>query len=182
MKIEPMLHLSGGYINKGDIFMHGNPQQALRYAYIAGLIDGEGSFIVGRSKGKAAMKDRINPIYKPQIRIGMISKDAINYIRDNFPGIGYMYEEGVRKDRPSNRPMFRWEVNKREDVIKIIDSLSPYLLVKLENAKLLKEFCLAYTLPKRRGIPIESSELQKREDFYQKMKKLNGSGAVATTN
>lgn len=166
--------------------MQGNPQQALRYAYVAGLIDGEGSFCMCKSVGKASRaQGRTSPIYNCRIRIGMVSKIAVQYVANTFPGMGAFYNEGVRKDRPNHQVMYRWEVSNRKHVCQIIDALIPYLVIKREQAYLLLEFCHEWKDDRvkhentRRTSP---KELQRREDFYLRMKKLNVVGAAATTN
>ena len=115
----------------------------------------------------------------------MTSKTAVQYIADTFPGMGSFYNEGVRKDRPTYQIMYRWEVSKRQHVCQIVDLLMPYLVVKSEQASLLKDFCHGWKdgrggVGERRVMSPE--ELQRREDFYLRMKKLNAVGAAATTN
>lgn len=171
---------------KLECSMQDNPQQALRYAYVAGLIDGEGSFCMCKVAGESAMaQHRINPVYNCKIRIGMTSRTAVQYVADTFPNMGSFYNEGVRKDRPDYQIMYRWEVSNRNHICNIIDLLIPYLMVKKEQATILKEFCNGW-VDGRSGSGerrvMNPEELHRREDFYLRMKKLNAVGAAATTD
>src|SRR5258708_13819850 len=120
--------------------MHDNQRQALRIAYVAGLIDGEGSFLFMRSCTPEVLKqtNRKNAVYSGKIRIGMVHKGAVEYIADTFPG-GRVLCEGVRWDRPQNQIMYRWELCKRLLILEALPKLMPHLLIKKAQAELLFE-------------------------------------------
>ena len=157
--------------------MQGNQRQALRIAYCAGIIDGEGSICVTKTKPQQA---RTNVLHAPMIRVGMVEREVLEFMQETFNS-GYLYDEGVRKDRPTNQFIYRWRITNREEVVRIIDMILPYLIVKKPQALLVKEMCLGWVLSpsKKRGTPPE--ELQRRELYYLKCKELNAVGAAATT-
>lgn len=157
--------------------MQGNQRQALRIAYCAGLIDGEGSICITKTKPQQA---RTAPLHAPMIRVGMVEREAMEFLQSTFD-CGYIYDEGVRKDRPTNQFIYRWRITNRDDVVKVIDMILPYLLVKKRQALLVKEMCLGWVLApsKKHGTPPE--EIQRRQDYYEKCKVLNAVGAAATT-
>src|SRR5690606_39544108 len=90
---------------------------------------------------------------------------------------GKVYEERV----PNRRCMWRIRFGGRVTVITFLKNLLPYLMVKKKQAELLLEFCEKWVSPRDKRLKISESELQRREDTYQKMRKLNAVGAAATT-
>lgn len=163
--------------------MQDNPQQALHYAYLAGLFDGEGTFCIGKKTRGSFMTSakRKNPVYLPIVRIGMSCKEAIDHVLEIFP-FGCTYCEGVRKDQPTHKIMYRWEQGGTEKCALIINSLLPYLRVKKAQALLVKELCDGWKIPRDRSLGVDPEELQRREDLYRQVRKLNRVGAAATTN
>lgn len=157
--------------------MHGNQRQALRIAYCAGLIDGEGTICVTKTKPQQA---RVNPLHAPMIRVGMVERSAMEFLQETF-NCGWIYDEGVRKDRPTNQFIYRWRITNRDDVVRVIDMLMPYILIKKEQALLVKEMCLGWVLSPSKKLGTPPEELQRREDYYIRCKKLNAVGAAATT-
>lgn len=157
--------------------MQGNQRQALRIAYCAGIIDGEGSICVTKTK---PMQNRTNPLHAPLIRVGMNREEPMKFLKETFE-CGNIFYEGVRKDRPNEKPMYRWVVTNREMVVNVIDMILPFLLVKKEQALLVKEMCLGWVLAYSKKKGTYPEEIQRREDFYLRSKKLNTVGAAATT-
>jgi hypothetical protein len=157
--------------------MQGNQRQALRLAYCAGIIDGEGSICVTKTKPQQA---RTNPLHAPMIRVGMVEREVLEFMQETFES-GYLYDEGVRKDRPTNQFIYRWRVTNRDEVIRIINMILPYLIVKRRQALLVKEMCQGWVLSPSKKLGTPPEELLRREDYYNKCKILNAVGAAATT-
>lgn len=162
--------------------MQDNQRQALHIAYIAGLFDGEGSFcfIKAETKKFMEMTKRKNPYYRPLARIGMVHLSVLEFIHKTFPG-GYLHCEGVRKDRPNNQVMYRWEMFKGENLKNFLKEIIPFLIAKKEQAVTLLEVLENWKIPRNRTLGLDAYELQRREEAYQKMRKLNAVGAAATT-
>jgi len=157
--------------------MQGNQRQALRIAYCAGIIDGEGSICVTKTK---PMQNRKNPLHAPLIRVGMNKEEPMKFLQETFK-CGNIYYEGVRKDRPNQNPMYRWVVTNRDDVVKVINMIRGFLIVKRDQADLVKEMCLGWVLAHSKKHGTYPEEIQRREDYYNKCRKLNTVGAAATT-
>lgn len=157
--------------------MQGNQRQTLRIAYSAGIIDGEGSLCVTKTK---PMQNRTNPLHAPLIRVGMNKEEPMKFLQETFE-CGNIFYEGFRKDRPNQNPMFRWVVTNRNDVVKVIDMIMPFLIVKKEQAILIKEMCLGWVLAHAKKHGTYPEEIQRREDYYIRCKKLNAVGVAATT-
>lgn len=165
-----------------EITMQGNQRQALQYAYLAGLIDGEGCLRITRDKSLGTEKQgHKSPKYAASISMHMVTREPLDFFASLFPD-GYLVYEGVRDDRPNQRPTYCWRCQNRFVVQDVIEKIYPYLLVKNKQADLILEYCKGYIPCQKLKGEAHSQEIQRREDLYQKMKKLNAVGAAATTN
>lgn len=161
--------------------MQGNQRQAILWAYLAGLIDGEGSFVIQKTEVNKIHKSSKSktPKYLAYFCIGMVDKAPLDLIRDTI-GAGKVYEECV----PNKRSIWRIRFGGRIKLIPFINELLPYLIVKKQQAFTVLDFCMNWVTPvnangKRQM--VSSMELQRREEAYLKMRKLNAVGAAATT-
>lgn len=156
---------------------HGNPRQAVQLAYLAGILDGEGSFRINRINTEHQRKKHKtkNPSYYAQVQCGMVDKEILEMLLATFGG-------SLREERvPDRRSIWRWALTGRGPVIDAIDMLSPYLIVKAPQAAVVRAFCAGWQTPYNRRLGVSAKEIQRREDAYQTMRKLNAVGAAATT-
>jgi hypothetical protein len=160
--------------------MYDNPQEALHMAYLAGLFDGEGTFCICRQPSTKSKDGHSNVYHHPKVRIGMSCKDTIKMVHESFK-LGSFYDEGVRKDRPTYKIMYRWEVGSRKDCVEVIEKLLPYLKTKKPAAELVLKFCKEWKEAMVRYYRQDSEILQQREDLFQQVKEFNRTGAPATT-
>jgi len=162
--------------------MHGNQRQALDLAYIAGLMDGEGSYCVLKADTKETLRqtNRKNPVYYAVIRIGMVQKEPLEFIFNTL-GVGILRDEGVRKDRPTNQPMFRWTVHKKEHIYQVCKKLLPYSKVKCRQMKNIIDLFDGWENPYSRQKGVDPEELLRRERHWLIGRELNAVGAAATT-
>ncbi len=161
--------------------MQGNQKQAVLWAYLAGLIDGEGSFVIQKTEAQKIPKscNSKSTKYLGYFCIGMVDKAPLDLIRDTI-GYGKVYEERV----PNRRSIWRIRFAGRLKLMPFIKELIPYLIVKKKQAELMLDFCEKWVTTRNhlgQKIVTSSEELQRREDAYQKMRKLNAVGAAATT-
>jgi len=160
----------------------GNQMEAEKLAYIAGILDGEGSIMIMRQASKSFMEQRekrgcFDPHYHPCIRIGMLQRIALDLIVDTT-GIGKVYQE---KAYHHKRPMFRWMARSREDCLKFLELIMPYIRIKKNQAELCIEFMESWV--SFNGIRLTPEIQEKREKAWMEMRKLNGVVSVpATTN
>jgi len=160
--------------------MDGNPQEALVMSYLAGIFDGEGSFCICRQPSKKSVDGHENYYHHPLVRIGMTDGNVIKWIHEIF-NCGKYYREGVRKDRPTYKIMYRWNARTRIECIEVIERLLPYLKVKKQQALLVLKFCKEWKDANVRCYRQDPEILQAREELFQKVKQLNATGAPATT-
>ena len=152
------------------IGLYDNQREAVLIGYLAGIMDGEGSFSIAVSRNHPARK---TPAYYHKVTMGMVYKEIVELFQTRYGG-------SVREERVQNRrPIFRYNLQNREGIEKLLEELTPYLVEKKERAILLKEFvqhAKGYSRVRDElGRVIETSEeeLAIREDFYQRMKELN---------
>lgn len=90
----------------------------LKAEYITGLIDGEGSFTVYVNNGKNTERKRRARI-EPKFYIKLVEedKDILYQLKQHF-ACGNVYFQGDK--RPNHKNCYRYEVTKREDLLKII--------------------------------------------------------------
>lgn len=114
--------------------IYDNPRQAILYAYLAGIIDGEGTIRIG--KGQPKEKHQQTKYYA-SISIGMSGKKVIELVAKEFGSKMRIYKECV-----SNRKIiYRWGTSGNKVVPQILNKIMPYLIEKKKQAELVKEFC-----------------------------------------
>lgn len=100
------------------------------WAYLAGFVDGEGSFFVGyswskRSKGKTV---------SPRLSVANTNVQILEWIL-RFTESGRIWEHS--KQDPKWKQGFHWGVSKLEDLKTITEGCLPYLKVKKKVALLI---------------------------------------------
>lgn len=148
------------------------PQEAV-LAYLAGIIDGEGTIRIGKMK---VSYNRLTPAYYGSISCGMTELPALRMLSSVFGG-------KIRVERAAVRykPMYRWGTCGSDGVARMLRQLYPYLLVKKKQAAVVLDFCMNKTIPYKRQHGVSKEQIQWREELYQKVRKLNAVGALATT-
>ncbi len=142
-------------------------------AYIAGILDGEGSIMIQKQASKSFMEQRarrgcFHPHYAPAIRIGMQEKAALDFIVKTT-GLGMVYEE---KPYHHKRPMYRWVLRSKSEITEFLTLVLPFLLVKKNQAELALKFVKEWV--SFNGARI-TPEIQKhREAAWMEMRELNG--------
>jgi len=154
--------------------------EAVKLAYIAGIIDGEGSIMIQRQASKSFMEQRaksgcFHPHYAPGIRIGMLEREPLDFIVDTTY-IGKVIEE---KPYHHKRPMFRWMIRRKADIEKFLPLIMPYMIVKKKQADLCLKFIKEWITCN--GTRITPEVQQMREDAWMEMRKLNGVITVPAT-
>lgn len=138
----------------------------LKLAYLAAMIDGDGTIRIKRSKQK----------YTIYISVKNTSEALMDYLKENFKGkkLG-PYSNKIGKNW---KDYFLWECSSKE-AIKIIKQIEPYLIIKRQQANLAIEawedtFRIDYNTRGPERIP--KFAINKREYYYQQMKMLNKTG------
>jgi len=133
----------------------------IEYAYIAGLLDADGNFTLTKDK---------NNCYHPSIHFTNTSEKIIEPMKKWFSN--YYYHERNRDVKW--KTIHSFTICRLADVPKFIEQILPFLIIKKEQAELLKEYCET-RLSKPNGIVTDKSY---DEIIYQKMKRLNRRGPI----
>lgn len=152
--------------------MHGN-QREVDLAYVAGLIDGEGTFCISRSIYR---KSNRNPCFTPYVRVGMTTKMPLEIIHD-VTGMGNITYDN--RDKRSGfgyrqKGFWLWSVSTVKRIPEFLELIILYIRLKKPQAILMKKFCegFQYQKYKRGGVPKDIWLL--REQIYFEMSLLNG--------
>ena len=141
------------------------------WSYLAGMIDGEGCITVtkGCRYWQSASGEKIKyPAYCLQITIVNNSLALMKFLISHFGGTYYYH---VRKN-PKAKPGFIWMPKGRKNRENLLLAIIPYLVIKVEQAKLALEFL-------RMNGEINPI---KREEMHQRFQVLNRKGISPETN
>jgi hypothetical protein len=178
--------------SKQKEFMQDNQNQT-HWAYIAGIMDADGCFMIFKHKRKTKNKKTERALsfpknvkewaitYLPCVKIGMIEREAVDFICNEM-GFGYIGIDGARKNKPNSKPIYHWYMRNKNGVREFIENSLPYLKVKKNRALHLLNFCKhLQDVPFVSYKGLSQEELDYREDMYIKMREFNGNKVGATT-
>ena len=141
------------------------------WAYVAGLMDTDGSFSIERSVRKAGQNRQKNDLvkYRPKIILTMVSERSINYILSNceYGGISI-----VKANTALRGSAFRFSIQSRGDAIEFLKKCIPYLQIKAVQAMKILNFCRNYN-PTNGLARIPEEEKKYRENCYKEIVMLN---------
>lgn len=168
-------------------------QKQTHWAYVAGIMDADGCFMIFKHKRKTKNRstkraivfpkkvNQWNITYLPGVKIAMIEPEAISLIQNEM-GFGHMTLDGARKSRPNSKSIYHWYMRHKDDVAVFLEGIIPYLRVKKNRAEHLLKFCRHLQKVPNPGYGGHSkSELDYREEMYLKMREFNGNKVAATT-
>ena len=132
-------------------------------AYLAGIIDGEGSIGIYKWKNPRARK---NPFYRARMRITNTNKKLIDLIVNKLQNQkGYIVAK--RENRIKNRKTC-YELELGEILTKkLLKEVLPYLVIKKKHAENVLKLKENYSHNR-----LTQTELQRREKIYLEQKKL----------
>lgn len=160
-------------------------QRQTQWAYIAGILDADGCFMITRHNRptpkvrKWTTVESYAPTHLPSVRIAMCEIEAISLVHDEM-GYGFRQLIGARPSRPNSRPIYHWNLQGRKKIIPFLEQVIPFLRVKKNRAEFLLEFAKRkkVTTDGYHGVP--KAELEYREWAYQEMRRLNAKVAATT--
>ena len=150
--------------------MHGNQRQGLHaLSYIGGLIDGEGSIMITRSKSGYKRK---TPSYTPRIKIAMTDIESLEFVI-NETGYGRINREVDRRNGCIRKVLYQWQVHSLQKCKEFAEMILPYLILKAPQARLMIEYCINYDVQHACYLGVPEDVRIYRERMYEKMHKLN---------
>lgn len=142
-------------------------------AYLAGLIDGEGCFIIG---AYAKNPKTGTPHFHTTIQLSSVDECVIDWLVENFGGKKSFY---TAKQTPKNsrRAVFRWTIWS-DHVKHVCQVILPYLVIKKNQAEIMIQ--MRDTFEKTRmkkgqqgTQPIDKDVLDIRHKLFLKLKSLH---------
>lgn len=150
------------YLNKThdttkiDVSIRSSTERPESWAYIAGLMDTDGAFMI--SKRDLSNRGCVNPRYTGKVSFGETDSRTTRAIWESFPKGSIIYKQGRQV----------WELVVNSEMIEFIEKILPYMIAKKRNAEVLLDFCKNYT-PMKKGAHLGMSKevLHFREKCYQ---------------
>lgn len=144
-------------------------------AYIAGFIDGEGTISVTSSKRNRPTE---HIILTPYITIANTNRHVLEVIKKY---LGF-YDISIHRNYPkssNNKICYRIFFTGRKRIIKVLELLIPYLIIKKKNAELVLKFV---KLREQHVINQYNSAYTKKEiQLVRELKKVIGNQTVRMT-
>jgi len=137
------------------------------WEYCAGIVDTDGSMSIKRETGKCKQ-----PVYSAVINITMCWSGALCYIY-NKSGVGKLYIVGAKTALSGQA--FRYGIYSKDEVVRFVKKLLPYLKIKKRAASILLEFCEGYVAQTGRYLKTQKQQ-DFREDCYQRLIEANKYG------
>ena len=134
------------------------------FAYLAGILDGEGAFMVMRNSGGGGAIQRVE--------VASTSPKLMEWLRNKFPGVscGTSYSATSAREAAS-----KWSICDRGILCQLLPHVIPYLTIKQVHAKLLLKYCETFRFYKQ-GVKLSDEEAELREAYVTLFKILNGKG------
>jgi len=131
-------------------------------AYLAGLIDGEGTVSITKQK---QYKRKLFAL-RPWLIVSNTNAPLILFLKRNYGGSIHR-----QKQRGNSKPELRWQVLEQKEIKNILVRVFPYLRIKKVRAKLLLRFLIS----REKRKPYSKRELA----IFEKIKYLNRRGIKA---
>lgn len=141
-------------------------------AYLAGIVDGEGSVCVTRVRRK---ENRSGFRFYATVQITNTSKQLLDWIQ-KITGLGKIYEIS-ENGMGAKRKGYRWKI-KHSQSRQVLESILPYLIIKKDSAINCIEFCKISGLGKN----YSNYPLEEYEYFWKCSSELNKRGELIDEN
>ena len=139
-------------------------KEDIEMAYIAGVMDGDGSFSICKLAGSR------NTLYFPVLQCSTW-RSFIDLLKEKLGGSIVIGKVHICKDGSEGHALKRWKLRSNDNVKPVLEKMIPFLKIKKERA----EFLLKYIIenPFKRGHVLSSIDLVNRERAHLEMVKFN---------
>ncbi len=131
-------------------------------AYLAGFIDGEGTFYIQEVKRKNFLD------YWPRFQIVNTNKEVMYWIHETFGGI--IHSRDRSNESRNWRVQYQWYVT-RNILDKILPLILPYLIIKKKHAEIMIEF--RKTFLEKKTFRVTPDTITFRRECLNKIRQLN---------
>src|SRR6267142_5471025 len=132
------------------------------YAYTAGILDGEGSFLIAKSP----------TFYTSRVTVVMTDRRPIDWLQEHFPGNNH--PSAARN--PEHADQYLWGITNKYHLMEFIPNVLPYLQVKRVQAELVLQFCKQFPLKRKYRMTDEDREIGGK--YYRICGILNSKGSA----
>lgn len=139
-------------------------KEEILMSYIAGLMDGDGSFSLQKLKNASK-----SPLYFPVLQFGFQKKHITDILINMFGGS--VFEIDPKTNKRYKQSFFLWRLRSVKNVVPCLEKLIKYLVLKKDRAQFLLDFCKNFTFI--RGYEVKNEILLEREKAYLKMGSFN---------
>lgn len=130
----------------------------IKFAYLAGYIDGDGCFRVNKYTSKEGVE-----IFERSITITSVCKTVIEYFLQNFGGTFFH-----QTNKENRRDTFIWTV-KNDEALIIAEQIFPFLVIKKNQCKNFISYC--YLIQRNNFKKVSSDIINKRIECIDIAKK-----------
>ena len=154
--------------------------EPLKLAYLAGIIDGEGSLCIYRVN-PAKYNRYQTPNFRAGLHISNTRVELMNWLDETFSNFNSGHKKSKRsifkKNSTHERWIYDWVVQGHR-LLDICTQVLPYLVLKKRQAELIIEFRKTYETQKGFGAntPLNPEIIAIREDIRVEMCRLNAKG------
>lgn len=135
----------------------------IQLAYLAGIIDGEGSIAI-EVQSKSIRWNRKCDYYSLRLLVINTNLPLLNWIQENFGGTIRQ-----RPDIENRRRCYRWNIFSH-NAAEILKECQPYMIVKKPHTEIFIKF--AETMSKSNS-RLSEELLEYRKDLYNQLKHIN---------
>jgi aromatic ring-cleaving dioxygenase len=142
--------------------------------YLAGFIDGDGCFFIGKFKTKKGTTH-----YHTQLNLTNTNKEVIEWIREKFGGSSWkQVRHHGGKLRPYEREVYQVNVT-GENLTILIECIIPHLIVKKPQAEIMLRMRRTYCRNRSRGsAAVSDVDNAIRQECYEAIRKINSRFAL----
>ncbi len=141
-------------------------------AYIAGLLDGEGSLMIMRQLPTSRKSGNVSTQYLMRVSMTNTDEGIIRWLHSTCGGL---LTKPSKSRGPNDKPVWHWRITSKA-ALDLVHDLRPFLRIKATQAWLMLEAAAQFT--QRAGgygkVPVE--ELALREGYALAMQHLNARG------
>lgn len=140
-----------------------------KLAYLAGIIDGEGTINCQYFKARKE--------YRLRLYVVNTDKKLIDWLHNNFGGYVYLAKRH-KLNHPNWKDKYEWIYVPSKDDKDLIKSLIPYLVIKKEQMVLFHKFLKTKN---KSGQRLSENQKLIRIECYTEIRRLNGYRVAAET-
>lgn len=146
-------------------------QQDLIFAYLAGVMDSDGSFGIRRTTYGMRKRGEQTPVFSERVKLSQVSPIVPEMLKQIFGG----HIDHPKSTAKKGKPLYRWEATQKV-AARCIKTLYPFLRIKREQTEILiklRESKNAQKPSRWRTNADRQRLLAYWEGLFQEIRKLN---------